>query len=121
MKEISIGLGLVLMLTIHCAQAQDKIDAQEIAEYQTNLMVQELALNEDQQNEVEPINLRYAEKAAALLNAEGSMFSKIGDIQENNQQKKDTLSTVLTEAQLKKYEDELEPTFRQYFRNKMRQ
>ncbi|GAB5475087.1 MAG: hypothetical protein Mars2KO_31860 [Maribacter sp.] len=111
-------LFLTLMATSQFVGAQ-KADAKEMADYQTETMITELDLNEEQREKVSVINSKYSEKSADLMNAEGSMFGKIGDMKAINKAKNKELEKVLSEEQMEKYEDDVAPKMRKHMRKKM--
>ncbi|MEM1002603.1 MAG: hypothetical protein AAGH46_08140 [Bacteroidota bacterium] len=115
-KSIVVVATLFLSLSTF---GQKKMDAKEMAEYQTNLMKSELNLNSEQLTKVEDLNARYSVKTADLMNKEGSMFGKMGDMKKIKKAKNEELEQILTEEQMEKFEDELEPKIRKTMRKKM--
>ena len=126
-KSLQINLltktRLLVFLTIAMlslsASGQVKMNAMEMAEYQNNLMKSELHLDTAQFEKVEELNLRYSKKTAELLNKEGSMFGKIGDMKKIKKAKYAELEQILTKEQMEVYEDEVEPQIRKTLRKKM--
>ena len=114
----SLLLATVFLLSISTF-GQKKMDANEMAEYQNNLMKSELNLNSEQLAKVEQLNAKYSVKTADLMNKEGSMFGKIGDMKKIKKAKNEELAKILTEEQMEKFEDELEPKIRKTMRKKM--
>ena len=114
----SLLLATVFLLSISTF-GQKKMDANEMAEYQNNLMKSELNLNSEQLAKVEELNAKYSVKTADLMNKEGSMFGKIGDMKKIKKAKNEELAKILTEEQMEKFEDELEPKIRKTMRKKM--
>ncbi|WP_299364122.1 hypothetical protein [Winogradskyella sp.] len=110
----------VALLILQFSFAQEPLTAEEMADYQNKLMIDELNLTEAQKKPVEEINLKYAIKQKALIEKEGSMFGKIGDMKKIKKEKSSELEKVLTEEQLDKYEDDLEPKIRKYMKKKMK-
>lgn len=108
----------IAMLSLS-ASGQVKMNAMEMAEYQNNLMKSELHLDTAQFEKVEELNLRYSKKTAELLNKEGSMFGKIGDMKKIKKAKYAELEQILTKEQMEVYEDEVEPQIRKTLRKKM--
>ncbi|MEM9362364.1 MAG: hypothetical protein AAGA43_07000 [Bacteroidota bacterium] len=120
MKTISKSLLLLATLFLSLsAIGQKKVDAAEMAEYQTELMKSELNLDSEQLSKVEELNVRYSTQTADLMNKEGSMFGKIGDMRKIKKAKNEELEKILSEEQMEKYEDELEPKIRKTMRNKI--
>ncbi len=109
-----------LVLIVQFSFGQSQMTAKEMADYQDKLMVEELDLTEEQQKSVKEINLRYAIKQKTLIEKEGSMFGKIGDMKKVKKNKNAELEKVLTESQFEKYEDDLEPKIRKYIKSKMK-
>ena len=114
----SLLLATVFLLSVSTF-GQKKMDANEMAEYQNNLMKSELNLNSEQLAKVEQLNAKYSVKTADLMNKEGSMFGKIGDMKKIKKAKNEELAKILTEEQMEKFEDELEPKIRKTMRKKM--
>ncbi|WP_425235622.1 DUF4890 domain-containing protein [Ulvibacterium sp.] len=117
--KTKISILLLLAATIQCITAQ-KMDPQEMADYQTKIMSKELELNESQKKQVTELNLEFSEKQAGLMNKEGSMFSKMGDMKRIGKEKMAALDKILTKEQMKKYEDQVRPEIRKYMRGKMK-
>lgn len=118
MKSKMVTAALLLFV-LQWGNAQ-KMDAQEMADYQTETMIEELSLSEEQQEKITVLNLKYSKKQAALMNKEGSMFSKMGDMKQIARDKKAELEKVLTSSQMEKFEDEVAPKMRKEMRKKMR-
>lgn len=120
MKKMFKSIVVVATLFISLSTfGQKKMDAKEMAEYQTNLMKSELNLNSEQLTKVEDLNARYSVKTADLMNKDGSMFGKMGDMKKIKKAKNEELEQILTEEQMEKFEDELEPKIRKTMRKKM--
>ncbi|MGB5817945.1 MAG: hypothetical protein WBG90_00575 [Saonia sp.] len=116
-KKNSIAIILGLCMTI--VFGQTKMNPQEMADYQTDIMVKELPLNETKREDVAKINIKYAEKIVVLMEADGSMFGKIGEMKGIKKSKHAELEKILSEAQMEKLKDELEPKFRKHFKKQM--
>ncbi|WP_430965964.1 hypothetical protein [Spongiimicrobium sp. 2-473A-2-J] len=119
MKTKKITTTLFVGLFLACLSAQEGLDAQKMAEYQSREMAKELKLNDAQQGRIEAINLKYAKKMFAIREADGGMFGKMGEIKALKKAKHTNLEAVLTPDQMEKYREELEPKFRRYFRKQM--
>ncbi|WP_422859514.1 hypothetical protein ACOKFD_00805 [Flagellimonas sp. S174] len=115
-KTLLPAMALLISISVF---GQKKMDATKMAEYQTNLMKSELNLDEEQLTKVEEVNVRYSKKTADLMNKEGSMFGKIGDMKKIKKAKNQELEKILSEEQMEKFEDELEPQMRKTMRKKM--
>lgn len=111
--------GLLLSIGGWC-KAQN-IDPQEMADYQTNTMTEYLNLSKDQVDSVKEINLKYSKKQSVLMNREGSMFSKMSEMKKISEDKKGELEKVLSNQQLRKYEEDVEPLMRKEMRKRMQQ
>ncbi|UJH69140.1 hypothetical protein [Allomuricauda sp. SCSIO 65647] len=109
----------LLLFVMQWGNAQ-KMDAQKMADYQTETMTEQLDLSEEQQKQIAELNLEYSEKQATLMNQEGSMFSKMDDMKQIAKDKKAELKKVLSKEQMKKYEDDVAPMMRKKMRKKMR-
>lgn len=110
---------MISVLTTCLVSAQKKMDAQEMAQYQNDVMSKELNLNPEQLEKIEEVNFRYSKRQAELMNREGSMFGKIGDMKKIRKEKNAELGQVLSKEQMKEYEDEVEPKIRKNMREKM--
>ncbi len=118
MKSKLLGLALLLFV-LQWGNAQ-KMDAQEMADYQTGTMIEQLNLSKEQQDKVAELNLKYSQKQAALMNQEGSMLSKMSDMKKIAEDKKAELDTILSKAQMEKFENDVAPKMRKEMRKKMR-
>ncbi|MEN1785186.1 MAG: hypothetical protein AAGF77_08615 [Bacteroidota bacterium] len=96
-----------------------KVDAQELADYQNNLMIEKLDLSEVQVEQVKVHNAKYAEKQAELMNREGSMFGKIGDVKRMKKARNAALEKILSPTQMEVFEDEVAPALSKHMRKKM--
>ncbi|WP_299433499.1 hypothetical protein [uncultured Aquimarina sp.] len=119
MRNNILTIVIVVVSSIS-ALAQQKMNALEMANYQTKTMVIELELDKDQTKEIESINLKYSEKIVVLMEANGSMFGKMGDMKRIKQNKSNELEKVLTPVQLEKYEDDVAPNMRKHMRKHMK-
>lgn len=106
-------------LGILSASAQKKPDPQKMAQYQNEVMGEELELDEEQLAKVEEVNFKYSKKQAEVIGREGSMFSKIGDMKKIRKAKNAELEKILTKEQMEEFEDEIEPKMRKTMRKKM--
>ncbi|WP_299222222.1 hypothetical protein [uncultured Aquimarina sp.] len=114
-------LTVIIILVCNISTfAQQKMNATEMADYQTQQMVEELNLNKEQAEKVEVINLKYTERMVVLMEAEGSMFGKIGEMNEIKKGKFSELEKVLSQEQLEKYEDDVAPNIKKHLRKNMK-
>ena len=118
MKSKLVGVALLLFV-MQWGNAQ-KMDAREMADYQTETMIEQLNLSEEQQDKVAELNLKYSKKQATLMNQEGSMFSKMSDMKKIAEDKKAELEKVLSKAQMEKFENDVAPKMKKEIRKKMR-
>ncbi|WP_299529804.1 hypothetical protein [Ulvibacterium sp.] len=114
-----ISILLLLVTTVQYITAQ-KMDPQKMADYQTKIMTEELELNESQKKRVTELNLEFSKKQAELMNREGSMFSKMGDVKRIGKEKNAAMEEILTKEQMEKYEDHIQPQMRKHMRQKMK-
>ncbi len=110
---------LACMLISLSAIGQKKMDADKMAAYQNDLMKTELNLDEEQEVKVEKVNAKYSKKMADLMNSEGSMFGKMGEMKKIKKAKNAELEKILSKDQMELFEDELEPQIRKEMRKKM--
>lgn len=113
-------LLLVTSIISNISFAQDGLTAQQMADYQNNLMTEELNLSEAQQKTVGEINLRYSKQQKTLLEKQGSMFGKMGEMKKIQKNKNAELQKVLTNSQFEIYEDGVEPKIRKHMRKNMK-
>ncbi|MET1260627.1 hypothetical protein ABV409_14870 [Flagellimonas sp. DF-77] len=106
-------LALFTALLVAQLAFGQKMDPVKMADYQTDLMVERLALTETQKTAVHAINQKYSVKQAELLNRKGSMFSKMGDMKKIKKAKNAEMEAVLTDEQMTILVDELEPEMRE--------
>ncbi|WP_147404006.1 hypothetical protein [Aquimarina sp. AD1] len=92
----------------------------EMADYQTQQMVKELNLTTEQTEKVKIINLKYTEKIVVLMESTGSMFGKIGEMNEIKKGKLSELEKVLSQEQLEKYEHDVAPNIKKHMRKNMK-
>lgn len=115
-----IKLLIALFMIVQLSFSQEGLSPGQIADYQNELMFKELDLTEEQQTKVSKINLKYAPRQKTLMEKEGSMFSKIGDIKKIKKEKDTELKGVMTEVQFEKFKDEVEPKIRSYMKKNMK-
>ncbi len=111
---------VLLSLSYLTTLAQKKATITEMVHYQTQTMTQELDLNKEQIGKVDSINIKYTEKTVILIEADGSMFGKMGKMKTLQKSKNSELENVLTEEQFERYENNVQPRIRKYMRKNMR-
>ncbi|NAS11947.1 hypothetical protein [Poritiphilus flavus] len=114
-------ISLIFLMTFSFGFAQENPNPEAIAEYQDKVMTEDLNLDQDQQEKVSVINLKYAEKIVAIRNRPGGKFGKIGDIRDTQKAKAKELEKVLSPEQFELFEDEVAPKLKQQMREKMKQ
>ena len=119
LMKSKLSILVVVMLISLSAIGQNKMDANKMAEYQTSLMKSELNLDKEQQDKVEELNIKYSKKMADLMNREGSMFGKMGEMKKIKKAKNAELEKILSDDQMELFEDELEPQIRKTMRKRM--
>ncbi len=117
--KTKFSILVALMLISLSVIGQNKMDANKMAEYQTSLMKSELNLDKEQQDKVEELNIKYSKKMADLMNREGSMFGKMGEMKKIKKAKNGELEKILSDDQMELFEDELEPQIRKTMRKRM--
>ena len=106
--KLSMAMAILLVQLV----LGQEMDPHKMADYQNTIMIEQLDLSDSQKEQVRAINLKYSEKQAALLNKEGSMFSKMGDMKKIKKAKNEELEEVLSKAQMEIFENEIEPEMR---------
>ena len=117
---MKIMYSYCLILCSFFLAAQEELTITQIADFQNNLMIEELSLSEEQKAKVKEINLKYAKNQKELLYKEASMFSKIGEVRSIKKAKNAELEKILSEEQFEYYEDELESEIRDFMRKHMK-
>lgn len=108
MKELTQILGIIIMfcfsLTVH-AQNNDLKNStpEERAQFQTEWMKTELALDSVQVEKVHAINLKYANKLEGIKNSSGDRRQKFQKFQKLSAEKDSELKKVVTDQQYKIY------------------
>jgi len=102
------------------ALGQSKVDVSEMTNFHMSEIESIINLTEEQTKETNTIILDFSEKMAVLINKDGGMFGKIGDIRKLGKEKNKKLGVVFSKEQMEKYEDEIEPKVRKQFRNRMK-
>ncbi|MEM9678731.1 MAG: hypothetical protein AAF901_00290 [Bacteroidota bacterium] len=113
-------ITVLLLSTLQLVSGQEKMSPEDMSVYQNELMTSELQLSEEQQEKVADINLKYAKLFSELKAKPGSMFSKMGDFKKTGKEKNKELEAVLTESQMEKYLDDIEPKIKKHMRKNMK-
>ncbi|MGV6831164.1 MAG: hypothetical protein ACWA5P_06345 [bacterium] len=111
--------ALILLGLVKLSFGQQNLTTNQIADFQQKIMMEELNLTQEQKVALEPINLKFAEKQKELIDREGSMLGKIGDFKKLKKEKNSELKKILTQEQMEKYKDEVEPKIKKYMRKNM--
>ncbi|UOY08979.1 hypothetical protein L0P88_10690 [Muricauda sp. SCSIO 64092] len=106
--KLSMAMAILLVQLV----MGQEMDPNKMADYQNTIMIEQLDLSDSQKEQVKAINLKYSKKQAALLNKEGSMFSKMGDMKKIKKAKNEELEEVLSKEQMEIFENEIEPEMR---------
>ncbi|MDY8136137.1 hypothetical protein [Aquimarina sp. 2201CG5-10] len=115
--NLNVIITVMIMAVTSFVSGQSKADAAEMSKYQTEKMEEVLKLDENQVTEITPINLKYSEKAVAVMESDEGMFSKMGSMKKMQHSKEEELEKILTADQMKKYMTDLKPEFRKYFKS----
>lgn len=111
-------LVFVVVFSVQCGLAQN-IDAKELEDYQNKVMFEKLDLTENQISLVKEHNSKYSKKQAELMNREGSMFGKIGEVRRMKKARNEELEKILSADQFEVFEDDIEPMISKHMRKKM--
>ncbi|MDR2027219.1 MAG: hypothetical protein LBQ01_06655 [Prevotellaceae bacterium] len=100
------------------SQRRQRLTTEERVKAQTDRMKKDFELTGAQYDSVKVINLKYAKKAEELFKNNQEDFAKNREeFQKNQEEQNKELKAVLTEAQYKKYEEQLK-TRRERGRNR---
>lgn len=106
LNVLLVGFALFAVTTTVSAQEKTKKSPQERAEMHTERMTKALDLTSNQRAKVAELNLGIAMKNDAIRNnTEMSKELKMESIKGNNDARKSYLKSILTEEQLKKFEE----------------
>lgn len=106
LNVLLVGFAIIVGSTTVSAQEKSKKSPQERAEMHTERMTKALDLTSDQRAKVAELNLGVAMKNDAIRNnTEMSKELKMESIKGNNEARKTYIKTILTEEQLKKFEE----------------
>ena len=106
LKVLLVGIALFTGITAASAQEKSKKTPEQRAEMHTERLTKVLVLNADQRTKIAEFNLGIALKNESLRNNPNiPQDVKISSLQSNNEARKMMIKTVLTEEQIKKFEE----------------
>jgi|GEM_PF-338971 hypothetical protein len=106
LKVLLVGIALFAGITAASAQEKSKKTPEQRAELHTERLTNVLGLNADQRTKIAEFNLGIALKNESLRNNPNiPQDVKISSLQSNNEARKMMIKTVLTEEQIKKFEE----------------
>jgi hypothetical protein len=106
LKVLLVGIALFAGITAASAQEKSKKTPEQRAEMHTERLTKVLVLNTDQRTKIAEFNLGIALKNESLRNNPNiPQDVKISSLQSNNEARKMMIKTVLTEEQIKKFEE----------------
>ena len=106
LKVLLVGIALFAGITAASAQEKSKKTPEQRAEMHTERLTKVLVLNADQRTKIAEFNLGIALKNESLRNNPNiPQDVKISSLQSNNEARKMMIKTVLTEEQIKKFEE----------------
>ena len=103
-KRIVTLVILLMAGPLANAQNTESKTPEERARFQTEWMNRKLGLNETQQNQVETINLKYAQKNEPVLKSKERRITKLKKLKSIQGEKDAELKTVLSPEQHEKYQ-----------------
>ena len=103
-KRIVTLVILLMAGPLANAQNTESKTPEERARFQTEWMNRKLGLNETQQNQVETINLKYAQKNEPVLKSKERRITKLKKLKSIQGEKDAELKTVLSPEQYEKYQ-----------------
>jgi flagellar biosynthesis component FlhA len=101
-----LGTLLLLLWAFLSANAQSmlKIDPQARAQQETETMKKELKLSDEQLSKIEPINLKYTQQVAEVIQqSNGSYMQAMGRVGTIQSAKEKEIKPILDKNQWKKY------------------
>jgi hypothetical protein len=106
LKVLLVGIALFAGITAASAQEKTKKTPEQRAELHTERLTKVLGLNADQRTKIAEFNLGIALKNESLRNNPNiPQDVKISSLQSNNEARKMMIKTVLTQEQIKKFEE----------------
>lgn len=106
LKVLLVGIALFAGITAASAQEKSKKTPEQRAELHTERLTKVLGLNADQRTKIAEFNLGIALKNESLRNNPNiPQDVKISSLQSNNEARKMMIKTVLTQEQIKKFEE----------------
>lgn len=106
-KHLTI-LALVLMSVTASAQKKSALQnstPEQRAKMQTDWMKTKLNLSSGQTEQVQALNLQYAQKNAPVLQSDDSKLAKFKKLKASQKEKDEALSKILDAGQFKKYQE----------------
>ena len=106
LNVLLVGIALFAGITAASAQEKTKKTPEQRAELHTERLTKVLGLNADQRTKIAEFNLGIALKNESLRNNPNiPQDVKISSLQSNNEARKMMIKTVLTQEQIKKFEE----------------
>ena len=106
LNVLLVGIALFAGITAASAQEKSKKTPEQRAELHTERLTKVLGLNADQRTKIAEFNLGIALKNESLRNNPNiPQDVKISSLQSNNEARKMMIKTVLTQEQIKKFEE----------------
>ncbi|MBD3749221.1 MAG: hypothetical protein IE931_06985 [Sphingobacteriales bacterium] len=112
-KKNLISTIAILFITFTGAFAQKmdletlkKMNVDERATYQTELMKSKLYLSQEQLEKISELNVRYSQKMQTIINSSDNKFSKAKAMKNIQDEKEIKLKEILTAEQYREYEKE---------------
>lgn len=106
-KHLTI-LALVLMSVTASAQKKSALQnstPEQRAKMQTDWMKTKLNLSSGQTEQVQAVNLQYAQKNAPVLQSDDNKLAKFKKLKASQKEKDEALSKILDAGQFKKYQE----------------
>ena len=106
LNVLLVGIALCAGITAASAQEKNKKTPEQRAELHTEKLTKVLGLNADQRTKIAEFNLGIALKNESIrTNPNMPQETKISSLKSNNEARKMMIKTVLTEEQIKKFEE----------------
>jgi hypothetical protein len=106
LNVLLVGIALFAGITAASAQEKSKKTPEQRAELYTERLTKVLGLNADQRTKIAEFNLGIALKNESIRNNPNiPQEVKISSLQSNNEARKMMIKTILTEEQIKKFEE----------------
>ncbi len=106
LNVLLVGIALFAGLSSASAQEKSKKTPEQRAELHTERLTKELGLSADQRTKIAEFNLGVALKNESIRNNSNiPQETKISSLKSNNEARKMMIKTILTEEQIKKFEE----------------